>query len=995
MPGRFRRRIAALSRSAALAFVAVASVVAPCGRAAAAASEGVIVDEVHAGFGGEQAGLRKGDVLVEWARAASPPANPAPARGALRTPFDLVEIELEQAPRGDLTLAGTRDGQPLTVRMPLQDWVVSVRPPLDAAALAAYEEGRRLIDGGEAARGFALWRDLAGSFRAGSDGARASWLFLKLARFTTFQADWPTADAAFEEALTAASGDSAAQALILGFSAASMAERLDWAGAADGFARALALYRARSAASLTEARVLDQLGDVAFKHGDLDAAEQHLRAAHDIRQAAAPGSAAVANSLHNLGLVAAARGDLAAAQDDFERSLALTEGLAPGTLGVSLTLHNLGSVAEKRGDLAAAEDRYTRALAYWSQYQPESVGMASGMVSLANVSLKAGRLDVAGQLAPRAWELAERVVPGGIVSGEAALCLGDVGVAAGDLAAAEAWYAMSLRIRQAQQPGSGAEAEAYQRLAALKRRRGKPDESLPLYLKALDVLDRQTRTLGGTDEVRSRFAALYAPYYHETIDLLMELGRPEEAFHVSERYRARAFLALLSERDLVFSADVPEALDRERRTVRAEHDRAFAALAAATGPAGEEARKALDAVRRRQGEVEARIRAASPRLAALQQPEPLDLPAARAALDAGTLLLSYSIADSRGYLFAVGPGREDFRAVRMDVTLSKLRSDVGRFRRLLQTVSPLGTGPLRAMAAELGATLLGPVADRIARAERLLILPDGPLHLIPFAALADPSAPAGGRYLVEARPVHTAASATVFAEIARARRPKRTARLFALGDPDYGSVGAAAASRAVALRERGLELSPLPGSRREVQAIERLFPAGSRVLVGPEASEDQVRRIGRDPSLLHFACHALADAASPLDSSLVLALPAEWKPGQPNGLLQAWEILEQVRLDADLVALSACGTALGQEMSGEGVLGLTRAFQYAGARSVLASLWSVSDESTALLMGRFYRGLREGEAKDAALRNAQIEMLRGPRSHPALWAAFELSGDWK
>jgi len=127
----------------------------------------------------------------------------------------------------------------------------------------------------------------------------------------------------------------------------------------------------------------------------------------------------------------------------------------------------------------------------------------------------------------------------------------------------------------------------------------------------------------------------------------------------------------------------------------------------------------------------------------------------------------------------------------------------------------------------------------------------------------------------------------------------------------------------------------------------------------------------------------------------VLALPAEWKPGQPNGLLQAWEILEQVRLDADLVALSACGTALGQEMSGEGVLGLTRAFQYAGARSVLASLWSVSDEATALLMGRFYRGLRQGEAKDAALRNAQIEMLRGPRSHPALWAAFGLSGDWK
>ena len=963
--------------------------------AVGASSDGVVVDEVHAGFGAEQAGLRKGDVLLAWSRAASPPANPAPARGALHSQFDLIEVELEQAPRGDLTIDGTRDGQPLSVRMPFQDWVVSVRPQLDAPDLAAYEEGRRLVGGPEAERGLAIWRDLARALRDEGDGARASWLFLKLARFASFQSLWPAADAAFDDALKAAANDPGAQALIHGFSAASRAERLDWAGAVDGFGRALAIYRARSPESLAEVRVLDQLGDVAFKHGDLDEAERDMRRGFDIRQAASPGSAAVANSLHNLGLVAAARGDLTGAEDYFQRSLAITERLAPDTMGVSLTLHNLGSVAEKRGDLAAAEQRYSRALSFWSQHQPESVGMASGMVSLASVALKSGRLDVAGQVAPRAWELAERVMPGGIVSGEAALCIGDIGVAAGDLDAAEAWYAMALKIRQAQQPGSGAEAEAYQRLGALKRRRKRTDEALPLYLRALDILDRQTRTLGGTDEVRSRFAALYAPYYRETIDLLMELGRPEEAFHVVERYRARAFLALLTERDLVFTADVPEALDRERRAVRADHDRAFAALAAASGPAADQARQELETVRRRQDEIEARVRAASPRLAALQHPEPLDLAATRAVLDPGTLLLSYSLAGDHGYLFAVGPGPADFAAFRLDLALAKVRADVGRFRRLLQTVSPLGTEPLRALSGELGRALLGPVADRVARAERVLVLPDGPLHLIPFAALADPGAPDGSRYLVESRPVHTAASATVFAEVKKARREKRAARLLALGDPDYGSKGAEAETRAGSLRARGLELQPLPGSRREVETIEKLFPEGSRILLGAEASEDRVRQAGPGPSLLHFACHALADAASPLDSSLVLALPAEWKPGQPNGLLQAWEIFEQVRLDADLVALSACGTALGQEMSGEGVLGLTRAFQYAGARTVLASLWAVSDESTAFLMGRFYRGLRQGEPKDTALRNAQVEMLRGSRSHPALWAAFQLSGDWK
>jgi CHAT domain-containing protein len=979
-------------------FVALAAIQAfaavPC-RVAAAPPQGVVVDEVHAGFGAEQAGLRPGDVLLEWARAATPPVNPEPARGTLRSQFDLVEIELEQAPRGEVTLAGTRDGQPLTVHMPRNDWVVSVRPPLDAAELQAYAEGRRLIDGGDAEGGLALWRDLARSFRGAGDGARAAWLFLKAGRFATFQARWPAADAAFEEGIAAAGGDAGAQALIETFSAASRTERLDWAGALEGFARALALYRARHADSLHEAHVLDQLGDVAFKHGDLDASEQHNRRALDIRQSAAPDSAAVANSLHNLGLVAAARGDLAAAEGYFQRSLALTESLAPETMGVSLTLHNLGSVADKRGDLNAAEQYYTRALAWWQKHQPESVAMASGMANLASVALKMGHLEVAGELAPRAWEMAERVMPGGIVSGEIALGIGDIGVAAGDLDAAEAWYARSLQIRQAQQPGSGAEAESYQRLGALNRRRKKPDIALPLYVQALDVLDRQTRTLGGTDEVRSRFAALYAPYYHETIDLLMEQGRPEEAFHVLERYRSRAFLALLAERDLVFSADVPETLDRERRAAGAEHDRAFAALAAATGEAVGQARQALEAVRQRQGEIEARVRAASPRLAALQHPEPLDLEGTRAALDAGTLLLSYALAQDHGYLFAVGPGPREFLAVKLDLGLPRVRADVARFRRLLQAASPVGTKPLRALSEELGVALLGPAADRIARAERLVVLADGPLHLIPFAALADPTAPGRGRYLVEAKPLDTAASATVFAEVRRARLAKRSARLLAFGDPEYRTAQPSSSSPARALRERGLELVPLPGSRREVEALRSLYGESSRVYVGAEASEDRALRAGREPSLVHFACHALADAASPLDSSLVLSLPAEWKPGQPNGLLQAWEILEQVRLDADLVTLSACGTALGQEMSGEGVLGLTRAFQYAGARTVLASLWSVNDESTAFLMDRFYRGLRRGLSKDSALRAAQVEMIRGTRSHPALWAAFQLSGDWR
>jgi CHAT domain-containing protein len=130
------------------------------------------------------------------------------------------------------------------------------------------------------------------------------------------------------------------------------------------------------------------------------------------------------------------------------------------------------------------------------------------------------------------------------------------------------------------------------------------------------------------------------------------------------------------------------------------------------------------------------------------------------------------------------------------------------------------------------------------------------------------------------------------------------------------------------------------------------------------------------------------DDTSPMETALVLAPTAE----RENGLLQAWEILEQVRLDSDLVVLSACDSGLGRELRGEGLWGLTRAFQSAGARSVLASLWRVSDRATAALMVRFYGHLRDGLAKDEALRAAQRESIHAG-SAPCHWAAFQLDGD--
>jgi CHAT domain-containing protein len=280
----------------------------------------------------------------------------------------------------------------------------------------------------------------------------------------------------------------------------------------------------------------------------------------------------------------------------------------------------------------------------------------------------------------------------------------------------------------------------------------------------------------------------------------------------------------------------------------------------------------------------------------------------------------------------------------------------------------------------------------------LLISPDGPLHALPFAALWGGS-PEG--YLVERVPVHVVASATVYAELKKTRRPAAPGdfRLVAFGDPKYPRLpkGEADELRNHELRSavlRGEVFPALPETRAEVQNIAALFPGRVSTYLGDQAKEEKAKAVGKDARYVHFACHGVLNERFPLDSALALSLPKNPKPGEDNGLLQAWEVFDSMRLDAELVTLSACQSGLGKEMGGEGLLGLTRAFQYAGARSVLASLWSVGDESTAKLMTRFYRYLRDGSSKDEALRAAQREMIQA-QAHPFHWAAFQLSGDWK
>jgi CHAT domain-containing protein/Tfp pilus assembly protein PilF len=815
--------------------------------------------------------------------------------------------------------------------------------------------------------------------------------------------------------------------------------RGDLAAAEAYFKRALAIREKLAAAdSLDLAGSLNNLGAVASDRGDLTA-ESYYKRALAIQEKLAPDSLYLAASLNNLGAAAWSRGDLAAAEAYFKRTLAIQGKLAPDSLDLAGSVNNLGAVARDRGELAMAEGYFKRALSIKEKLAPDSLQVVASLGNLGNVAHDRGDFPSAEAYLKRALVIQEKLGPHSLYLANVLNNLGAVARDRGELATAEAYFKRALVIREKLGPGSSDAAESQHELGLVYAKANRDHLAADHFQRALEALEAQVGKLGGTQEAKAGFGAKYANYYRDCIDTLVELDQPREAFHVLERSRARTLLAMLAERDLLFSADLPEETERERKHIAWEYDQTQARLGQ-LNPGKDQTQiegllNGLRELRGRQSQMVEQIRQQFPRLASLQYPQPLDAQEVQGALDPGTVLLSYSVGKDKSYLFAL-TGDAGLEAYTLALGETQIREDVEKFRRLIQRAQ-LGGQELTGLVdrgKHLYDMLIQPAAKAIESAKRVLIIPDGPLHLLPFAALvrrvdekpgaadkptAVPDPERNWQYLVEWKPLHVVVSATVYAELRKQRHhgaeQEAGKTLIALGDPKYPALAAKGDEKELdrqdavvrSMLTRGYRLTALPATKTEVAAIAALYREQADTYVGAAATEERAKGVAKETKYLHFACHGLLDKRFPLDSGLALTIPEEVKEGQENGILQAWEIFERMRIDAELVVLSACETGLGKEMGGEGLVGLTRAFEYAGARSVMASLWSVADETTAALMTRFYGYLKAGQSKDAALRQAQLDLIQNclrsqktevarlDASHPFYWAAFQLNGDWR
>jgi CHAT domain-containing protein len=594
-----------------------------------------------------------------------------------------------------------------------------------------------------------------------------------------------------------------------------------------------------------------------------------------------------------------------------------------------------------------------------------------------------------------------------------------------------AYYQQALPLSNAAGDPAGESTELFH-IARLERDRGELALAQQ-HVESAIAIDESLRSDVSSHDLRATFLASVRDVYELYIDVLFlrhkmnpNAGFAEKGFGVSERARARSFLDSLQESKTDIREGVdPALLEKEQTNNQALNEKRQQQANAA-------ARKDKDALEAVRNETERlateatkirdQIRASSPKYAALTLPEPLKLTDAQQLLDDDSILLEYALGDPRSYVWVVSrnwssvhqlPARAEIEASakRVHDLFVACQAVAGESVTQRDERENKANQELPIAAATLSKLVLAPIAGSLGN-KRLLIVADGALQYIPFQSLSDPDSTT--EFLIAKHELIYQPSASALAAILSEARERRAASntvavfadpVFELNDPRVKRGNAEPAEqeqskevrqalRDVGLTADGVEIPRLLASRDEAEAIMSAAPSGGGLkATGFEASRQRVLTGDLNRyRIVHFATHGLINNEHPEMSGIVLSLLDEQGRSQ-DGFLRLHDIYN-LHLSADLVVLSACSTGLGKDIKGEGLVGLTRGFMYAGASSVVASLWKVDDNATAELMKHFYQAMFTKQLTPAAaLREAQLQMSRDKRwSAPYYWAGFVIQG---
>lgn len=802
-----------------------------------------------------------------------------------------------------------------------------------------------------------------------------------------------------------------------------------------GFDEAIDLYQ--KALALTEpagalaSNIWNGLGNVYTSRGEsLKALECFDTALRIAEQTKNKGTEAAA--LTSAGNIYQRRGEPQKAIRNFQKALEINQSDPELKKYEVRVLLQIGSVDLDLGQSDDALAEYQKALDASQRYEDEW-GIANALWSIGRVDLVRDRPQEALEHLGRALEIATQ---GKIISTQAAIfheigvarlklrqfpeavksledalplrkktnrlgealtlqALGKAYLEQGDLARAGSFLPDALRI--ADEVGASLlRSSIHYDLARLQRRRDHLPEALSEIEQAITILE-DVRSDISEDRLRTSFFASRRSYYDFWVHLLMELeqrdpgqGYKDKALAASDKGRARGLLDLLSQGRLKLT----HGIDPELRTREAEVKARLTQIQHALVDERSDRRRTLfiealeaqlQAANTEQREIETEIKVKHPLYYQLRYPSPLERNDIQRLLTSeDSAILEYSLGEQDAYLFVVTTAGLTVHPLAL--SQQEISEEV---RRISTGFKPGGQLPFsyKQAAQRLYETLIAPAKAELAGKRHLLIAPDGVLSYLPFDALlthqvqGEKSLP----YLLYDFSISYIPSASVLASLYLQRPPvaagREPAMRFLAFAPDYRSTAAQEQARG-AIPETA-QLPDLRGARQEVQEIARRYHPGEfKVYLGPEASKENFEKNPLISDRIHFAGHGLPDEEHPENSALVLS----------DGPLRVSDIFN-LELKADLVVLSACKTA-GKQVTGEGLVGLTRAFLYAGSPSVVVTLWQVVDSPTSDLMTSFYENLDRIHDKAEALRQAKIGMIqrKGRLALPYYWAPFILVG---
>jgi CHAT domain-containing protein/predicted negative regulator of RcsB-dependent stress response len=701
---------------------------------------------------------------------------------------------------------------------------------------------------------------------------------------------------------------------------------------------------------------LNNIGEVHRKRGQYSLAlenfNQALQAFQSNQYSLGQGA-----TLNNIGLIYQDLGQYTTALSFYQRSLAQRQA-ANDSRGQAITLHNIGLAHDLLEDEDQALKFYQQALAL-NDEQGDVLGYASTLNNLGLLYNDKGQHEQAisslNQALTIFTDAGDRPNQGNTLDS-----LGTVYKTKGEYAKALDYYQQALKILQevGDRPGVGI---VLTNIGDLQERLGKPEEAIQFYKQAIDTVVETTLAKLKGEELQVAFADKHADTYAKLIKLLWDQGRIEDAFNYSERARARVFLNQFANRSINLR---PNAASSEQiqniQTLGLEMNEISTQIVSLNRLANNSDTSAKISSLRQQlatheqayATLITQLRQENLEAADLFSTNPATLSEIQAQLDTETTLVSYFVTGDRTFAFLIT--HNSLTPVLLKVDRQTLQNQI---QRLYDYDFAALNDPHPATLRQLHTWLIQPLASHLVN-RKLEIVPHNVLHYVPFSALTD-----GKNYLVDQHTLTYLPSASIKRFIA-AKRKLGSETMMALGNPTFD----------------------LFYAKREVETISNLYRSQPRV--GNLATEDSIRAEARQAGILHLATHGQYDPINSLLSTLYLA------PSTGNdGRLQVFEIYGlDLTAQTRLVVLSACQTQIGQLSRGDEIIGLSRAFLFAGTPSVMASLWNIDDQATSDLMQNFYQYLQQGSSQAEALQKAQRE-TRSRYPHPYYWAAFTLTGD--